>query len=372
MYLRTALQPDLFAAGGDQFLADLAHLRANVVRFASGLSRARDFSVAAWAGHAIGVEAGELSGAALRCLAETVVDYNVPLFVDSGAFGAFMRGLRNGTQPDVLDFPAILGRYRQLLDCIATLNDATQQDDFETEDPPTSPEAAYARYHDERMGRGAQASITPPLLVMPDIVGDQLASLALITDHAAFVQSIIGSPACARAIIPIQRGPVPLATIYRQLVDLLGSDDFIVGVPSQAAGIAPGDFIQFLQTASPRAVHVLGAFADSRLTPRLTQIVDAGLARSITVSADGNPLRSIIIDKGQSAEGRRSALRHKLGAETRRQELQHILTDFGGLTGLRRQYADRRAEGRRRLVGLLSDFSNLTADEVVSAYGLAA
>ncbi len=50
MYLRSALQPDLFSAGGDQFLADLQHLRDKLTRFASGLSRVRDFEVAAWSG----------------------------------------------------------------------------------------------------------------------------------------------------------------------------------------------------------------------------------------------------------------------------------------------------------------------------------
>ena len=50
-------------------------LRERVIRFASGLSRINDFSVAAWAGHPIGVEVGELSAAAVRELARVIVDF---------------------------------------------------------------------------------------------------------------------------------------------------------------------------------------------------------------------------------------------------------------------------------------------------------
>lgn len=59
---------------------------------------------------------------------------------------------------------------------------------------------------------------------------------------------------------------------------MLGTDAFVVGIPSNAIGIASTEFVTFLQQARPEAVHILGAFADSRLRPRLSQIVEAGPA----------------------------------------------------------------------------------------------
>ena len=337
MYLRNALQPDLFSAGGDQFLADLQHLRANLTRFASGLSRVRDFKVAAWSGHGVGVEIGEMSAAAIGELARVIVDYGCPAFCDSGAFGVFQRTLRGGA-PTPLDFDDILRRYDALSDAIEGYN-------------------------------AAETPFPAPLMVMPDIVGDQLGSLALIEHHRTYVRSAAFFPGVSRPIIPIQRGPIPLAEIYQRLVDLLETEAFIVGVPSQAVGIAPHEFVAFLQQARPKAVHILGAFADSRLTPRLSQIVEAGLARSISVSTDGNPLRSIIIEAGQGADGRREALRSKLGAAARRRELSYIIDDLGGPGALPGVYAAHDPQGRQRLIGLLADFSDLPHDQVIAAFG---
>lgn len=338
MYLRSALQPDLFSAGGDEFFADLQHLRDNLTRFASGLSRVRDFEVAAWSGHGVGVEIGEMSAGAIRELARVIVDYGCPAFCDSGAFGVFQRTLRGGA-PTPLDFDDILRRYDALSDAIADYN-------------------------------AAETPFPAPLMVMPDIVGDQLGSLALIARHRAYVRAAAFFRRLSRPIIPIQRGPLPLAEIYQRLVDLVQSDSFVVGIPSNAVGIAPHEFVAFLQQSRPKAVHILGAFADSRLTPRLSQIVEAGLAQSISVSTDGNPLRSIIIEAGQGAEGRREALRSKLGAAARRRELHYIIDDLGGPGALPAVYAGSDPQGRQRLIGLLADFSDISHDQVIAGFGL--
>lgn len=338
------LQPDLFAGGGDQHLAELQLLRGRLTRFASGLSRVNDFSVAAWAGHAVGVEIGEMSDAAIQALARCILDYRTPTFIDSGAFGVFQRMIRSSTAMNapplqVLDFCQILQRYDALTEAISDHNLAEEH-------------------------------YPVPLLVMPDIVGDQAASLDLIRTHRNYVQACAFFSGVARPIIPIQRGDRPVADIYADIVQILGTDAFVTGIPSNAVGLAPEEFVNFLRGSRPRAVHILGAFADSRLTPRLCQIVEAGVAREIEVSTDGNPLRSIIIEKGQGRDGRRAAIRQKLGAAARRRELEFTVNQYGGLGGLQREYACRSDESRRRLVGLLSDFSDLPIARVHHVFGL--
>lgn len=332
-----AQQPDLFGQGGDRRHLAMAALRDRLVRFASGLSRINDFTVTAWAGHAIGVEIGELSRAAMRELARVIVDYGTPAFVDSGAFGVFMRQLRGGTCAP-LDFDQVLGRYDDLIEAIGDYNIAEER-------------------------------IVPPLLVMPDVVDDQLASIALIRKHSQWIRAGCFYTGLSRQIIPIQRGPLPLAEAYRQLVDIVGDDRWTVGVPSNAAAITPHEFTAFLAEAKPPAIHILGALADSRLNPRLSQILDSGIADDLTLSADGNPLRSIIVERGQGAHARRDALAHKLGRRARRKELALILADLGGHEGVRARLASGDSDARRRLLGLISDFSDVPPEVVAQRYG---
>lgn len=331
-------QPDLFGAAGDPRHLQLAALRERLVRFASGLSREKDFSVAAWAGHPIGVEVGELSAASMAGLARAVVDHGSALFVDSGAFGVFMRQLR-GTACAPLDFHQVLARYDALLDAIADYNVAEER-------------------------------IVPPLLVMPDVVDDQLGSIALIRQHREWIRAACFFSGVSRPIIPIQRGPLPLAEAYRQLVDIVESDLWVAGIPSNAAAITPLEFTAFLADARPKAVHILGALADSRLNPRVSQILDSGIADQLEITSDGNPLRSIIIRRGQGADDRRAALAAKLGRRARLRELNVILDRHGGHEGVRARLVGADPDARRRLVLLLADLADAPPDVVAARYGV--
>ena len=76
-----------------------------------------------------------------------------------------------------------------------------------------------------------------------------------------------------------------------------------------------------------------------------------------------------IIEAGQGADGRREALRSKLGAAARRRELSYIIDDLGGPGALPGVYAAHDPQGRQRLIGLLADFSDLPHDQVIAAFG---
>jgi hypothetical protein len=329
---------DLFSFGADPRLEALTALKQRMVQFASGLSRVRDFGTAAWAGHAVGVEIGEMSEAALQRLAEVVIDYRIAAFVDSGAFGVFMRGLRGGPCKP-LDFGQVLSAYERFTGFIHDYN-------------------------------AAEETYPAPLLVMPDIVGDQLGSLDLVIKHRAWIRTACFFSGVCRPIIPIQRGPLDVADVHARIVDALGTDAFVVGIPSNAAAFSPTQFTSFLTTAQPRAVHILGAFADSRVTPRLNQILDSGLDNDIAVSADANPLRSIIIERGQGADGRRDRLAGKLGTRARREALMAYVKEQGGIESLREHLLAYSDDRRHRVVSLLSDYSELPASLIAQRLGL--
>jgi hypothetical protein len=318
-------QPDLFGDGGDERFSAQRRLLRSVRRYASGLSRPNDFTTVAWAGHGIGVEAGELSSHAITQLARCVVDYRADLFVDTGAYGAYRRAVR-GAPPVAIDFARVFTVYDRLLQAIADANEA-------------------------------EVRLPAPLLVMPDVVTDQIASLALVAEHAAYVRAAVQFSGVCRAVIPLHSGPHSLAHVYHRLVDLLGSDDWIVGLPTNAAAVSPAEFTDFLRAARPRSVHLLGAFADSRLIPRLNQALDAGHP-SLALSADGNPLRSIIVERGQGRSARHEALRFKLGRSARACELASWLAHLGGETGLAAAYHRASPDDKARIVGLIADLSD--------------
>lgn len=317
----------------------IAQLAARITRYASGLSRANDFVAAAWSGHGVGVEIGEVSEPALMELARVIVDYKAPCFVDSGAFGAFKRGFRDAGDVPPIDFDVVHRGYDRLQLAIGQYNTAEER-------------------------------VPPPLFVMPDVVGDQHASLALAHRYRDYIAATIAFPGVSRALIPLHTGQLSLPHAYDHLVNLLGSEAWCVGVPSNAVAVAPQAFIEFLQTSRPKAVHILGAMANSRLMPRLGQIVASGLADDIDVSADANPLRSVIIERGQGASGRRQALARELGVRARRDELVNFVNATGGLNALRAEYrsADRRR--RQAIVGLLSDLGGEGEGDVLGRFAL--
>jgi hypothetical protein len=343
---RPAAYPRLkLLAGGasravaEERLAALDRLAGRITRYASGLSRANDFVAAAWSGHGVGVEIGEVSAPALLELARVIVDYKAPCFVDSGAFGAFKRRFRDAAAVPPIDFDVVHQGYDRLQLAIGEINIAEER-------------------------------IPPPLFVMPDVVGDQHASLALARRHRTYIAATIAFSGVSRALIPLHTGSLSLSHAYDHLVNLLGSDAWTVGVPSNAVAVAPQAFIEFLQTSRPRAVHILGAMANSRLQPRLAQIVASGLADDIEVSADANPLRSAIIERGQGASGRRQALARELGGRGRRDELVNYVNAAGGLAALRAAYRRADAPRRARILGLLTELGGQGEGEVLGRFAL--
>lgn len=313
----------------------LEELNKRVIRFASGMSRAKDFNAGVHADHGVGVVIGELSDAAMRELATRAVENHAALFVDSGAFA-----LRNNEPgADGLNFDAVLAGYDKLLDFIHDANTVEEH-------------------------------ITPPLVVMPDVVGDQTASLNLVAKYRDWIRAACQLNTC-RPVIPLQRGEMAIADAYDHVVSLLGTDNFVCGIPSNAAAITGEQFTEFLRLRKPKAVHILGALHDSRLTPRLRQIVASGHVDGLTVSADANLLISKIVERGQTGTERAERIVEKLGVASRAAELENVLAQYGGREGVRKLLMTASMKDASRMLGLISDLSGRSLDDVMNDYGSA-
>jgi hypothetical protein len=340
---------DLFApedlpAPRDDSAEKLEALSKRVGRYASGMSRARDFTAASFAGHPVGVDVGQLSGPAMEALADAVVNRHTPVFIDSGAYSLFRareKRLAAGEEVEPLDFHQVLDRYDQFTDLIGEKNEAEE-------------------------------SLPKPILVMPDVMGDQAGSLAELKKHAKWI-NVECSFDVARPLVPMPKGDMSLTAYYDAAVAAIGTDRFIVGIPAVSGAWTPEQVTAFLKERKPRAVHFLGALHDSRLTKWLQATVAAGVSDEIEVTADACPLKSAIVPRDgskQTGEERAAKIVDKLGMRARTKELENVIAHYGGAEGVREMLAEASFEDQQRFIGLISDLSGKPQTEVRTEYGL--
>jgi hypothetical protein len=222
-------------------------MRAPII-YASGMTAISDLRAMARARHPVGVVATLLRGLAregviTRSMATLVgaVSRGVPAFVDSGAFTAFRRS-------EAVDWDHVLGVYSDLLDQLPI-------------------------EHRHRLA-----------IVMPDVVGDQQATLKLQVGMAKRIRSFIS--AGARVLVAIQKGGQDPSEIYAQLVALLGDNArFVVALPCNAAAFSTEEILAFAHAARPPALHLLGRTSG-------VNAIAAAIPSSIELSADANRLRA--------------------------------------------------------------------------------
>jgi hypothetical protein len=261
-------------------------LEEGVIRFASGMSSLSDLDVALrtraqYRKNGVGVDVGLLSKRAVDLLAETIVNLKTPVFVDSGAFSAFTKKLR-GKESPALDFDKILEKYDSITQKIDEANPSEERD--------------YPR----------------PMFVMPDIVGDQDGSVSLIEEHKNWISGeILGN--LSQPIIPIQKGRLSLSEVYDQIKGILGSDKFIVGVPSQEEAISRQELADFLAKSKPPKIHFLGAASARKLNPLLAIVAEK--SPNTEVSADASKVRSAILGAVAKGKTREDAIIDALRAE---------------------------------------------------------
>jgi N12 class adenine-specific DNA methylase len=246
----------------------------NPLKFVSGMSRPGDYSKLFEGHRSVGVMVSELSNRDVdKALAESMAESNGYLFVDSGAFPiyklnerAFAKALEKGFEDfkgeQILSFDQILERYERLDRAISEASDGEAND--------------------------------RAFFVMPDIVGRQEESLRLVGEYAGKIKEY-GD----RAIIPLQSGKLSLTQAYESaMLELARDPDLddgpVIGIPSAAEAVSNEELTALLKKHGERiaGVHVLGAYSDLRLAPRLKAIREAGYEGN--VSADANRLRALM------------------------------------------------------------------------------
>lgn len=222
--------------------------------FSSGMSRRPDFTPALRADHSIGIDIGEMSQAAMDDLAAELAPSAAHVFVDSGAFAAFRSGLRG--KPSRVDFAKVFDRYERLALAVSKA------------DPDCT---APHRVH----------------YVMPDVVGDQAATLDALREYSEAVRDYHDG---FNAIIPVQAGSMSLVEFFDAIVAIVGRDDLTIGVPSAEAAISNRELMDLLAARpSIYGVHILGAASEKRAGPRLAVLREVGFDGTVTL--DANRLR---------------------------------------------------------------------------------
>lgn len=322
----------------------LKRLAERVTRFASGLSRAKDFEAAGHGGHPVGVDVGQLSDQAMDSLADMIVRRGAEVFVDSGAYSLFRAREKKAAAGDAvepLDFQQVLDRYDRLTELIQEKNEAEE-------------------------------SLPKPILVMPDVMGDQAASLNELKKHAKWI-NVEASFNVSRPLVPMPKGEMSLPDYYDAAVAAIGTDRFIVGIPAVSQAWSPAEVSAFLAARKPARVHFLGALHEKRLNPWLQAVVDAGVDGDVEVTADANPLRSMILPRDGTKLGpgeRQEKITEKLGKPARLRELGNVIASYGGPDGVKKMLAGADFEQQQRFIGLVSDLSGKPQAEVRKEYGL--
>ena len=287
---RKKAEQELSGQGGmfdeEEKTSSITRIKDKLIRFASGMTAIKDLVNGAYArsghiNHGIGVDVGLLSDNGIKALANAILNLRVPVFVDSGAFSNFTKTIK-GKEVKPLDFDKILEKYDQITEEISNQNEVENTD--------------YPR----------------PMFVMPDIVGNQAASIDLIKKHKTWIKVELSSN-LSQPIIPIQKGDISLADAYKEIVRILGTDNFIVGIPSAEAAVSKDELAEFLKEAKPKRVHFLGSAADSKLNPKIAIV--AQYSPDTDVTADASKVRSAILNGVAEGKTREQAITDALTEE---------------------------------------------------------
>lgn len=252
----------------DLFNGDLPDPMARVRLFYSGANDYRDALGVVRARAPVCVSATEVASRTVDLLGWYLAsDPAGRVFVDSGAFGAAASGRQ-------LDFRMrVYPVYERVLEAVAAGHDNPVAD----RPVPTPGPATYRRLW----------------LAAPDVVGDPTASRRLLERHAPRLRQWLATG--ASLLVPLQKGAGrwSAAACYAAACDILGTDDFVAGVPSRAEAFGPADLERFLRQAAPQRLHLLGLGRDRVAWLERLPVLDRWAPRA-SLSCDANRLRAFL------------------------------------------------------------------------------
>ena len=217
--------------------------------YCSGASAYWDVLGLTAAGRDIGVVANLLQPRVIFRLRQALRQ-GLRVFCDSGAYSRYQAWQAGQAASPVVDFAAVFAIYDALIHGLP---------------PPFFKRVA---------------------LVMPDVLHDSAASMALLRQHREKVLSYIALG--VQTIVPLQKGPDAAGVTAQATAALLGTDRFTLGIPSAAAAMSAQDLRSI---HGMHSFHILGRCAPG---PQLTERMQALRANNpgASVSADANQLRS--------------------------------------------------------------------------------
>ena len=232
-----------------------------VVSFSSGASAPAIMRGYIVAGAPLGVSLTEMNPGSAPW--DMMIEYarrGGQVFVDTGAFPAFTRGIP-------VDWDRNQRLVRQLI-----------------------AQAPGTRFH----------------IVMPDIIGDQTASLNLLARNAGYVRHVIA--AGHDALVPIQKGGLAPYDAFAEAVQIIGTDDFTAAVPSNRAAFSNADLSNLMGgQIKPRRVHFLGVAGNKVKLAELAAIVHRASPTTV-VTSDANRLRAKVGQGQPLTVGRQRAI----------------------------------------------------------------
>lgn len=141
-------------------------------------------------------------------------------------------------------------------------------------------------------GRVAAAYGKRAVVVAPDCVGDQRETLLRLRKYRARVLTLLQS---CRVIVPLQVGTKSLLTMYQDVVNILGTTDFIVGFPCKKSATPLQELSLFLDMVSPRAIHLLGVSPCSKTWGDIRAIITGLDDPPIDINLDAVRLRALVM-----------------------------------------------------------------------------
>lgn len=187
----------------------------NIITYSSGVSSPADFKGYTQLDAAVGVCIKDTSGPVRSLIAEYATRGG-KVFCDSGAYRNFKAREKDPTVP-LIDFDEVIELYNDILDQC------------------TNPESM--------------------IVVAPDRVGDQTASLDLLMEYRREVVLMVKQR--VKIMVPLQKGALSIAELYKRCQTILGFE-FVVGLPSNAEALSRQEVFDFLAEVQPAEVHFLG------------------------------------------------------------------------------------------------------------------
>lgn len=240
--------------------------------FASGLSRINDFRTYSRMGAPCGIVATEASAAVLHALTNHN-EVGLPVFIDNNAFGTFKQALKTGATC-AADFDRVFKVFDKIIASVERTNLVS--------------------------------------LVMPDIIGDQTASLDLIGKYREKILAFIR--AGADVLIPLQGGKLSLAEVHERICEVLGTSNWRASIPCNVKRMLGRELFEMAFYCKPDRMHLLGVAGYKKLLPLVKLILEAHPSADIT--ADANRMRSIIDeDFTRKVKERREEEGHEIAVE---------------------------------------------------------